>query len=149
MVRDPEILDILIQRREYLIIVFLVFIEIRVYSTLRFKILDTCSSQMYICVIRSLLRFWVFLFFFLDQRNSMMENARSDFSGWRIEQFCNLITAWLESLEEFSGVTIRVVVRLFLSFICPLKIDVRFTMADNSADSRSVYELVTEELHNL
>lgn len=58
-----------------------------------------------------------------------------DFSGWRIEQFCNLITAWLESLEEFSGVTIRAVVRLFLSFICPLKIDVRFTMADNSADS--------------
>lgn len=146
MVRDPEILDILIRRRECLIIVF---IEIRVYSTLRFKILDTCSSQMYICVIRSLLRFWVFLFFFLDQRNSMMENARSDFSGWRIEQFCNLITAWLESLEEFSGVTIRAVVRLFLSFICPLKIDVRFTMADNSADSRSVYELVTEELHNL
>lgn len=107
---------------------FLVFIEIRVYSTLRFKtlVLRRCTSD----EIRSLLRFWAFLFFFFGSTQFWI---RSDFFRMTNRAILQLDNG--ESVGEFSGVTIRAVVRLFLSFICPLKIDVRFTMADNSSDS--------------
>ena len=51
----------------------------------------------------------------------------------RIKRFYNLITTTIKSLENFHRCNKS---RLFLSFICPFKIDAHvLQMADNSSDS--------------
>lgn len=91
---------------------------------------DTCSSQVYIWWDKIVAAFLSFSFFLFGSTQFWI---RSDFFRMTSRAILQLDNG--ESVGEFSGVTIRAVVRLFLSFICPLKIDVRFTMADNSSDS--------------